>query len=180
MIPVMVDPALVDVGLVAAGPEGAKRLAWLNEAGVRPVVYAPAGDLGPSARANRLPDVGEIAAFRLLFAAGLPRDSIEPLARQARAAGVLINVEDVNDLCDFHVPALVRRGDLLLTVSTGGHSPALAGLIRRRLAELFPADWAARLARLGMERRRMRANGVGGSEIGRAVALAAEREGWFR
>ena len=47
------------------------------------------------------------------------------LAGRARAQGILVNVEDEPLLCDFHVPATVRRGDLLLTVSSAGRSPGL-------------------------------------------------------
>ena len=63
---------------------------------------------------------------------------------------MLVNVEDRPALCDFHSVAEVRRGDLLLTVSTGGASPGLAARIRARLAAEFgprmggPARSAAR------------------------------------
>ncbi len=59
------------------------------------------------------------------------------LAQLARDAGVLVNVEDVPDLCDFHVPAAVRRGDLLLTVSTGGRAPGLSRILREWLETPF-------------------------------------------
>ena len=61
--------------------------------------------------------------LQLLFVAGLPEGEARHLAGRARALGVLVNVEDVLPLCDFHVPAMVRRGDLLLTASTGGAVP---------------------------------------------------------
>ena len=59
-----------------------------------------------------------------------------------------MNVEDRPALCDFHSVAEVRRGDLLLTVSTGGASPGLAARIRARLAADFGPEWADRLALL--------------------------------
>ena len=64
----------------------------------------------------------------------------------------LVNVEDVKPWCDFHNPALVRRGDLLLTVSTNGRSPGLAARIRRQLAATFGAEWADRLSTIGRKR----------------------------
>ena len=42
------------------------------------------------------------------------------MAARCRALGRLVNVEDVKPLCDFHTPSQVRRGDLLLSISTGG------------------------------------------------------------
>jgi len=55
----------------------------------------------------------------------------------ARNAGALVNIEDAKPLCDFHVPSLVRRGDLVMTVSTAGRSPGLARRLRRHLEKLF-------------------------------------------
>ncbi len=58
---------------------------------------------------------------------------------------MLVNVEDVLPLCDFHVPAVVRRGDLLLTASTGGAAPGLARALREWLAQNFGPEWTDRL-----------------------------------
>src|ERR1700760_993665 len=77
--------------------------------------------------------------------AGLPEGEARLLATRARAQGVLVNVEDVLPLCDFHVPAVVRRGDLLLTASTGGQVPGLARALRERLAAQFGPEWTGRV-----------------------------------
>jgi len=50
---------------------------------------------------------------------------------------VLCNVVDVPELCDFFVPAVVKRGDLQIAVSTEGQCPAYAGHVRKRLEEIF-------------------------------------------
>ena len=50
---------------------------------------------------------------------------------------VLCNVVDVPELCDFFVPAVVKRGDLQIAISTEGQCPAYAGHIRKRLEEIF-------------------------------------------
>ena len=82
--------------------------------------------------------------MRALWIVGLPDDEAAALAALARSERVLVNVEDRPALCDFHSVAEVRRGDLLLTVSTGGASPGLAARIRARLAADFGPEWAER------------------------------------
>jgi siroheme synthase-like protein len=74
-------------------------------------------------------------------------------AREARARGVLVNVVDDIPQCDWAAPAVVRRGDLVLAIGTGGVSPAVASLIRERLQEEFGAEWAGILRIVGDVRR---------------------------
>ena len=60
-----------------------------------------------------------------------------------RAKGIWCNVVDDPPRCDFHVPAVVRRGRLQIAISTGAASPSLAGTIRRRIAERFGPEFEA-------------------------------------
>jgi precorrin-2 dehydrogenase/sirohydrochlorin ferrochelatase len=89
---------------------------------------------------------------------------------------VLVNVEDRPALCDFHSVAAVRRGDLLLTVSTGGASPGLAARIRARLADQYGPEWADRLALLRDHRAAWRRDG--GDVAARTDALL-HANGWL-
>jgi len=68
---------------------------------------------------------------------------------EARARGVLVNVMDDPQHCDFAAPAIVRRGELSIAVSTGGRSPALARRLRIDLEERFGPEWAEILDLLG-------------------------------
>lgn len=184
MIPVMIDPRRVGVVLAGAGPLACKRLLWLRDGGADPAVFAPDADFeladaaGPALN-RRLPRESDLRAARLLFVAGLPDAEARALAALGRSLGLIVNVEDVLDLCDVHVPAVVRRGDLLLTVSTGGGSPGLASRIRRRLESLFPPVWGERLTRAAAERARVRGEGGDGEAVGRAIEDMVQREGWF-
>jgi precorrin-2 dehydrogenase/sirohydrochlorin ferrochelatase len=60
----------------------------------------------------------------------------------ARQRGIPVNSASAPADGDFRLPALLRRGDLLLAVATGGRSPALAKALRDRLAEEFGQEWA--------------------------------------
>ena len=75
------------------------------------------------------------------------------IAREARARRVLVNVVDDIPQCDWAAPAVVRRGDLVLAIGTGGVSPAVARLVRERLQEEFGAEWAELLRVVGEVRR---------------------------
>jgi precorrin-2 dehydrogenase/sirohydrochlorin ferrochelatase len=75
------------------------------------------------------------------------------IAREARARGVLVNVVDDIPQCDWAAPAVVRRGDLVLAIGTGGVSPAVARLVRERLQTEFGAEWVEVLRVVGEVRR---------------------------
>jgi precorrin-2 dehydrogenase / sirohydrochlorin ferrochelatase len=77
----------------------------------------------------------------------------ERVYREAQRRGVLCNVVDVSDLCDFFYPAVVHRGDLQIAVSTAGQSPSLAQKIRQQLEKQFGPGYAAWVAELGQTRK---------------------------
>ena len=56
---------------------------------------------------------------------------------EATTAGILVNTADQPALCDFIMPAVVRRGELAVAISTGGASPALAATLREKLSEML-------------------------------------------
>ena len=66
----------------------------------------------------------------------------DAIALAARDRGVLVNVMDDPANCDFAAPAMVRRGDLTVAVSTSGRSPALARKLREELERRFGPEWA--------------------------------------
>jgi siroheme synthase-like protein len=74
------------------------------------------------------------------------------IAADARAAGVLVNVMDDVPNCDFAAPAIVRRGDLVIAIGTGGRAPALASRLRADLAARFGPEWTELLEVVGQVR----------------------------
>ena len=165
MIPVIVDPKHVAIALVGRGAAAERRLELLLEAAPSAWRSSRTGQ-GPGSRpapagacSAGCPKSADLTAVALVWIVDLPLAEAAPLARMARAAGCLVNVEDVIALCDFHNPAQVRRGDLLLTVSTGGRSPGLAARIRGELARAFGPEWAERLNAIAARRSRLAAPG---------------------
>jgi precorrin-2 dehydrogenase / sirohydrochlorin ferrochelatase len=169
MLPIVLDGSRMRAGVAGAGDGLRRRLNVLAAAGVKdPVIFA-----------NGVPSAQDIAGLTVLFIAGLDEGRSRDLAGAARQAGVLVNVEDVPALCDFHVPAQVRRGDLVLTVSTGGRSPGLSRALRENLEERFGPEWDRRLDEIAVLREQWRSEGVGAHEISqRTRGLVAER-GWL-
>jgi len=72
---------------------------------------------------------------------------------EAQKRNVLCNVVDVPEQCDFYYPALVKRGDLQIAISTSGQTPALARRLREQLEKQFPPSYADWVAELGATRR---------------------------
>ncbi len=180
MIPLALDPEKLRIGLAGAGAAGARRLAALRAGGAEPVLFTSDATLAAQAPALPLPlDAEALAGLQVLYIAGLEAEDYVPLAETARAARVLVNVEDVPALCDFHAVAEVRRGDLLLTVSTGGAAPGLAGVIRQALERCFAPEWAGRVAELANLRRAWRAEGVPMAEAARRIAALMRERCWL-
>jgi len=73
--------------------------------------------------------------------------------REAQRRGVLCNVVDDPEYCDFYYPAVVRRGDLQIAISTNGQSPSLAQQIRQQLEQQFGPGYAEWVTELGETRR---------------------------
>ncbi len=184
MFPIMLDLAIVPVILVGNGPQALRRLALLDEDRARAVTVCapvPSDRLAKAADARllrRWPTPTEIASAKLLLIAdGVEPGALADMVAVARAAGTLVNVEDRPELCDFHSPAIVRRGELLVTVSTGGRSPALARRLGRFLAEVFGPEWQARLEELAMLRAQWREAGADPSTVGAWTEAWVDRHG---
>ena len=128
---------------------------------------------------ERPPDVGEITAARVVFLAGLPQADTIRLAEAARAHRVLLNAEDDPPWCDFYMPSIVRRGRLVLSVSTGGASPAIAVRIRRWLSQRFGPEWAGHLEQAASLRQDLRAAGAPPAQVMAEVTALCDRQGWL-
>jgi precorrin-2 dehydrogenase len=146
--------------LIGAGKIATEKLASLLEAGANVRVIAPeASDkIAELARAGRIESAATgfqpehlEGAFLVVAATGDPAVN-EQVFRAARERGVLCNSVDEPERCDFFYPAVVRRGDLQIAISTAGKSPALAQRIRKELEEQFDSSYERWLEWLGTVR----------------------------
>ncbi len=147
--------------VVGAGKIGEPKIAGLLETGARirvvaleatPTVreWAREGKFDLELRAFAPDDLDR--AFLAIVATN-SRTLNERVYHEAQKRGVLCNVVDVPDLCDFFYPAVVRRGDLQIAVSTNGQSPSLAQKIRQQLEKQFGPGYAAWVRELGETRK---------------------------
>lgn len=151
--------------VVGGGPVAERKVAALLEceAGVTVISPALSGQLGRWAAEQRLEHIartfrsGDVCSIRarpaLVIAATGDAAVNAQVAGEARSMGLLVNVVDQPEAGNFHTVATVRRGDLLLTVSTGGASPAMASLVRQKLEQDFGSEYGELLALLGTLRR---------------------------
>ncbi len=98
---------------------------------------------------------GDLHGAFLVFAATNDRTVQKLIMEEADRAAVLLNSADDPYGSDFHVPAHFRRGKMLITVSTGGGSPALAKKIREQLEEIVGPEYEAVVDLLGLVRLRL-------------------------
>ena len=147
--------------MVGAGEVGASKIAGLLDTGAR--VRVVSLDASPVVREwarTRKVDL-ELRHFSaddlngafLAIVATSSRHVNERVSQESQRRGILCNVVDVPDLCDFYYPSVVRRGDLQIAVSTAGQSPSLAQLIRKQIEKQFGPAYAAWVAELGETRR---------------------------
>lgn len=184
MLPLILNVANHRIALIGEGGAAYRRYEFLQGAGIEQLsIYIGNHDgwayEAEAAVYDRWPVKADLAGVAVAFVAGLSRELSGEIAAHARAAGALVNVEDVPELCDFDVPAVVRRGDLLLTVSTGGKAPGLSSQIRAYLERLFGSEWAGHLTKLSDARRRWRTESLATSEVAKLTEAMVTREGWL-
>ncbi|MEQ1687120.1 MAG: siroheme synthase [Sphingopyxis sp.] len=119
-------------------------------------------------RAGAVVSDDEGADARLAFVASFG-DAAEAAAIRLKGRGLLVNVVDRADLCDFTMPAILDRDPVLIAVGTGGASAGLAKTLRQRLEHLLPAGLGALAASLGEARVAMKARWPKSDDFRRAI-----------
>jgi precorrin-2 dehydrogenase / sirohydrochlorin ferrochelatase len=154
--------------VVGAGIIGEQKIEGLLETGAQIRVVA----LGTSPKVQQWALAGRIVLDQryftptdlddvfLVVVATASRELNGLIFGEAERRGILCNVVDVPEQCHFYYPAVVRRGDLQIAVSTAGQSPSLAKRIRQQLERQYGPGYAQWVAKLGETRRRILASGL--------------------
>ncbi len=147
--PINVDIAAKKCVVIGCGPIGERKINSLLECGARVLAiskkFTPAVEklifdnkIEGHQREFREDDLDE--AF-LVYCATNDRELNEIVYQIAAHNGSLVNVVDVPDICNFIVPAVIRRGPLCIAVSTSGAAPALAKKIKKDIARMIPKNY---------------------------------------
>jgi uroporphyrin-III C-methyltransferase/precorrin-2 dehydrogenase/sirohydrochlorin ferrochelatase len=155
MLKVKGEPCLVvGGGSVALQKARALRRAGADVTVVSPVFTSALRRLRVRRIARRF-RTGDVARRILVIAATDDPKVNRAVFSACRRRSIPVNVVDVPELCSFIVPSILRRGPVVIAVSTGGQSPSLAKALRRQLEALVPASIGRTALRLGRERRRL-------------------------
>src|SRR5271156_114806 len=167
-MPIFFDVTGRDCVVVGGGEVAARKVESLLEAGARVTVVSPR--LSPPLEAiaarglvthiDRDYARGDLRGSVLVYAATDDPKLHRELVAEAGALGIPVNVADVPELCTFISPAVLKRGDLQIAISTGGASPAFAARLKRALEVQFGAEYALTLEVLRAARRRLHADEI--------------------
>jgi len=150
--------------VVGGGIVSERKVASLVECGADVLVVSPGltSHLEEEAARGRIRvsckafQAGDLDGAMLVIAA-TDDPAVNVAVRDAgRAAGALVNVVDVPELCDFYVPASVTRGELQITVNTTGAFPALAKQLRKELETQYGPEYGKYLELLGRLRQELK------------------------
>lgn len=185
MLPVTLTLIGWPVFVLGHGAPAVRRLRQVQDAGHDDIrVFCPDPDAeilqaAGSGLIRRWPTPEDWKEARLAFVAGETEAVSRALAEAARSVRVPVNVEDMPDLCDFHVPAMVRRGVMVLTAATGGAAPGFARLLREDLERRYGPEWRERLQEISALRRDWRAQGHDMATVARMTRDYVVSKGWF-
>ena len=164
--------------VVGGGEVAQRKVESLLEAGAERVVVISPGlthKLGALLQAKRIEhrprgyQPGDLEGAFVVIAATDDPTVNRNVWQEAQERCLLINVVDDPDRCNFFVPSVVRRGDLTISICTGGQDPALSARLRQELEPRFGREYAAFLEIAGALRDR----------VGRELSGRARLRFWY-
>jgi precorrin-2 dehydrogenase len=117
---------------------------------------------------------GEVAGYRYVVSATDDPEVNRAVFEDGETAGVWVNSADDPANCSATLPAVSRRGPIVVAVSTGGHSPALSGWLRRHVDEELGPEYEVLVKLLSDEREAIRAAGRSTEDLDWQSALDSE------
>jgi precorrin-2 dehydrogenase/sirohydrochlorin ferrochelatase len=149
--------------VVGGGAVGTRKVNTLLACGARVTVVSP----DPAQQLKKMAAEGSITlkerAYRtvdlkdMFLVIGATDDEMlnRQISEEAEQIGILCNIADRPEACNFILPSVVQRGDLVITISTSGQSPALAKRLRRKLEAQFGEEYADFLLFRGAIRKKL-------------------------
>jgi precorrin-2 dehydrogenase/sirohydrochlorin ferrochelatase len=163
MLPLAMKLTEKPVLVVGAGRIGTGKAALLVEAGARVTIISSAQlaplPLGLTAYEARPYQEGDLKGYALVVSATGDPAINDQIVDEARAGGIWLNVVDDPARSDFYFTAVHRDGDVLVSVSTEGASPALAQVIRTLIRDRLPRHVGSVARQLRAERAALHASG---------------------
>ena len=149
--------------VVGGGPVAVRKASGLLACGAE--VHVIAADSGPELAALpvtisvRPYQAGDLAGYRLVMAATNDPAVNRAIFDEAEAAGIWVNSADDPASCSFTLPSVIRQGAIMVTVSTGGRSPALATWLKDQIQDWLGPEYLVLLDLLAAAREDIRAAG---------------------
>ena len=125
---------------------------------VSPDISADLGELARHDRVNmkqRAYRTGDLEGMFLVIGATDDEKLNRQISRDAEKVNVLCNIADRPEICNFILPSIVHRGDLTISISTSGKSPAMAKTLRKELEAKFGEEYAVFFRMMGAIRKKL-------------------------
>ena len=161
--PIHLDIKGRDVLVVGGGGVGTRKVKTLLDCGARVTVIsrevsdklqalAASGDITLEQRSYRSEDLNDMF---LVIGATDDMELNRQISNDADRLNTLCNIADRPEVCNFILPSIVRRKDLVITISTSGNSPAMAKKLRKDLQQQYGEEYGTLLALMGAIRKKL-------------------------
>ncbi len=167
MMPVMLNLETLRIALIGEGEKLNAREKKLHELDAKNLTVI-----------NTAFDHINFRNFDIVLIVDLPESIFTKLHTAAKAAGCLVNVEDKKEFCDFFFQSFVKRGDLLISVSTNGKSPGTAKIIRDKIEDIFPPEWSDYIDEISQKRTKWKQEGKSYDEVNALTKAYVKEKGW--
>jgi precorrin-2 dehydrogenase/sirohydrochlorin ferrochelatase len=161
--PIQLDIRNRNCLVIGGGSVGTRKISMLLKCGARVTVVSPQiSEQLRNLSANNAVSLHERAYTssdldEIFLAIGATDDETinRQISQDAEQRGILCNIADRPEICNFILPAIVQRGDMVITISTSGQSPAMAKNLRKQLENQFGEEYAEFLLLMGAIRRKL-------------------------
>lgn len=169
LYPVFLKVHQFDTLIIGGGEVGLEKLSFLLKSSPNALVTLVAKDIKDEIKelANNHPGVTlheraffseDLTSMQMVIVATEETETNLSIRNEAKERGILVNVADTPDLCDFYLGSIVTKGDLKVGISTNGKSPTIAKRLKETLNEVLPEEIDDLLQNMRVIRDRLKGN----------------------